>query len=706
LEAHAVLQDHPELAADKSAVLDLAYEEFSQRAARGEALDPDLFAARFPDFRHSLRRMLKWHTVLSHNASALRRCATAEIRWPRSGDRFLGFELLEELGRGAFSRVFLANEEAVGHRQVVLKVCLRGDLEAATLGKLDHPHIMPIYSVATDDGSGLTAICMPYLSRTTLQDVLDVVASRPAPPKSWRTILDAIRQRNGATKSPAGWDWPDSYVNGVIQIMEQIADALSHAHRAGFLHCDLKPSNILITSDGDGLLLDFNLAHRLGNDLSIGGTLPFMAPEQLRHIVSASCEPPQASAATDLFSLGATVYQLLSGIHAFGDPIRGSQQEMARCLLEKQAASVRPLRLKNRYVDAKLAELVEGCLKYLPAHRPPSAESLAQSLRESLRLPRRVRRSMLLHRRAWFACGGAGILASAAGIYNLATLPPYSIRQMRRGREALLQGKWERAEQAFTNLLQHEPESIDALIGRSLAHLGDNHAREAHADLLTALKRAPSGFIAALCAYALVIRADAEESPNLIRPAIAYYEDALRQGYSTAATYNNLAYCYLVQPKTSGRDLAAKALEKAFRQDPDEPRVLVNTIVLYRLKAHQSKSAPTVAGFETARFLASDCPCVHREAAYFYAVVASRFPSHERLAAWVDLAARHFQECARFGVLSEDFVSRLTKLVPSLKEDPCLQGVRLDPQPRELALTDRLISPLPEAVQAFVNGAP
>src|SRR5580698_7273326 len=81
------------------------------------------------------------------------------------GDRIQGFELVEELGQGAFARVFLAKQESLAHRPVALKVTLRPTREAERLARLQHTHIVPVYSI--HDAAPIQVICMPFLGRRT-----------------------------------------------------------------------------------------------------------------------------------------------------------------------------------------------------------------------------------------------------------------------------------------------------------------------------------------------------------------------------------------------------------------------------------------------------------------------------------------------------------------------------------------------------------
>src|SRR5437764_13786479 len=106
--AHAVLREHPELAQQKSVVLDLAYEEFCLRTEAGEPLAASTFCDQFPTYRKSLERLLGVHELFAGNPGFA--ALTGDIAWPAAGDEFLGFQLREVLGKGALGRVFLATE--------------------------------------------------------------------------------------------------------------------------------------------------------------------------------------------------------------------------------------------------------------------------------------------------------------------------------------------------------------------------------------------------------------------------------------------------------------------------------------------------------------------------------------------------------------------------------------------------------------------
>src|SRR5262249_28179845 len=160
--------------------------------------------------------------------------------------------------------------------------------------------------------------------------------------------------------------------------------ALAFVHARGICHRDLKPSNVLLGPGGEPLLLDFNLStDRLTLEHRVGGTLPYMAPEQLRAALPDQDEAPVAiDARPDLFALRVIRYELLGGNYPFGPiPLRISTEELRSRLLERHRAGPTPLRQANPLVDRGLARLVEGCLAHDPNYRPHSAFTLAAALR-------------------------------------------------------------------------------------------------------------------------------------------------------------------------------------------------------------------------------------------------------------------------------------------------------------------------------------
>jgi len=213
-----------------------------------------------------------FHDLHRSDAAAADRLAAGLVRMPEVGTEFLGFRLLGELGRGAFGRVFLAEQAALASRLVALKVSPDAGAESQKLAQLQHTHIVPIYSVHRADP--LQAVCMPFFGALTLADVLRDLHARPSLPQSGPELLSTLneRQRQVPTQrsvirpgsTPPGTEEPErvlvranpqatlkklqglSYVEAVVWLGNCLADGLAHAHERGNLRRDLKPANVLL----------------------------------------------------------------------------------------------------------------------------------------------------------------------------------------------------------------------------------------------------------------------------------------------------------------------------------------------------------------------------------------------------------------------------------------------------------------------------
>lgn len=264
------------------------------------------------------------------------------------GDTFAECELLEELGRGGMGAVFKARNLALG-RIVALKVLLpvhrelednitRFLAEARTLARLEHHNCVTIYRVGRCDG--LDFIEMQYVEGPS---AAELVEQGPLEPRH------------------------------ACRIIEQVARALDYAHRHGIIHRDIKPANILLAEDGPVKLVDFGLAKKVERGAPaltapglMLGTPLYMAPEQWKE------EP--VSPGTDLYSLGATFFHLLTG----KPPFEGSLHELMKRHLEVVPPAPSLIRPE---VPEKLAALVGRLLAKDPADRYPDAASLVEDLR-------------------------------------------------------------------------------------------------------------------------------------------------------------------------------------------------------------------------------------------------------------------------------------------------------------------------------------
>ena len=264
------------------------------------------------------------------------------------------YELLEEVGRGGQGVVFRARQKSL-NRIVALKVIGLGQwatkahlkrfrLEAEAAASLDHPCIVPIYEVGERDGQ--CYFSMKFVEGGQLDEVV-----KDAPM--------SIRQ--------------------AVELIAKVARTVHYAHEHGILHRDIKPGNILLDAKGEPHLTDFGLARLVESESTVTrtvevlGTPSYMAPEQ------AAGNNTKLTNATDVYGLGAVLYQLLTGHPPFAG---GTTYETIKLLLETEP---RPPRLWNPKVDRDLSTICLKCLEKDPQRRYSSALALAEDLERWLR---------------------------------------------------------------------------------------------------------------------------------------------------------------------------------------------------------------------------------------------------------------------------------------------------------------------------------
>ncbi len=522
-EARAALQQQPSLVRHKSFAVDLAYGEFIARRAAGEAIDPDEFCARFPEYRSSLRHRFSDHTGFVVPIADEISQGDVDLLWPDAGEQFSEYTVLRELGRGTFARVYLATEASTGDRPVVLKVSLGDNAEARTLGRLAHDHIVPVLSARQHESGYFSIVCMPYLGSATLHDLLDRAYKNPeSPPRHARIILDTVLAAplpgdpDLELGDPPVYFTRGTWVDGVAHLGERLAMALSFVHSRGILHRDIKPSNILLDASTRPLLLDFNLSEDERLDgVRIGGTLPYMAPEQLRLFLNHDCGEPKPDGRADLFALAVILYELLTGQHPFGRiPLKKAHEETALLLLERQEAGCTPLRSLNPQVDRSLAALIESCLAFEIQDRPTSAAAFAAVLQRRFAPSRRAR--VLLCSVGALLLASSGVLAySPIGAAHNSTQAPRSAEAAPRsaeaeyaaGCEAFEAGNYDEADKCFESALNASPKEERYLFARGRSRLALNDAGAAEskfADLLHLRPKDPN--VLAALAYSELLK--------------------------------------------------------------------------------------------------------------------------------------------------------------------------------------------------------
>jgi serine/threonine-protein kinase len=254
----------------------------------------------------------------------------------------------------------------------------RFDREAKAIAALSQPHICAIFDVGREDGTAF--LVMEYLEDETLAARLARGSARSS--SSWRAGSQPLA-------SPTPDDGHALPVAETLRIATALADALAAAHRAGIVHRDLKPGNIMLTKSGVKVL-DFGLAKALAADDATAeadatmtattpltgmgtllGTMPYMAPEQV--------EGREADARSDIFALGAVIYEMATGRRAF----RGaSQASLIAAIMDRQPEPISQL---QPLTPMGLERIVSTCLEKDPDQRWQHASDIAQSRLRLLR---------------------------------------------------------------------------------------------------------------------------------------------------------------------------------------------------------------------------------------------------------------------------------------------------------------------------------
>lgn len=405
---------------NRERVVSLVYEEFCLLKEQGIAPVPEEFCGRYEPWRDSLLEQLRCHELLSQAAGA----RPSMARFPSPGDRFRSFRLKELLGQGGSARVFLANDESLGDREVALKLSSERGTEASIQGRLDHANIVPVLSVIDDAESGLRALCMPYRAGKTLEEVIHLInpESRPRFAAILRQVLAAPDGQSVVSEPSApGWQgFPTdgTYAEGVAWIGSMIAGALSYAHGRSVYHRDVKPANVLLTVREGPQLLDFNLAHaphsadRAQSALR-GGTLPYMAPEQLEAFLDAD-KWGNVGQAAEVYALGLLLLELLTGRRPQAPDPKLPLPRAIRELLDHRLAENALDLSRGQSIPRGLETILSRCLAPTPQDRYPSAAALANDLRRFAENRRRIGRRV---RGVALAATVLGVIAGLGGFW-------------------------------------------------------------------------------------------------------------------------------------------------------------------------------------------------------------------------------------------------------------------------------------------------
>jgi serine/threonine protein kinase/WD40 repeat protein len=437
--------------------LNNAYCEVLELAEAGTSIDRAVILAKYADFAAELTEFLDSQEFVSRTIDAARPSPrTAGLRVGR-------FQTSRIISSGPLSVIYeVENDSGSSQQPLALKVLpahgrldtaarARFKLEAEAASLLDHPNIVPILEL--DVTGAEPYILMPLIDGRDLRVIRrELSAGRGSNsadrPKSLNTYIVASP---GTAEDRAALGSQDSHLRAVAMVGLQAANALEHAHERGILHRDVKPSNLLLDSRGMVFLTDFGMARHTDiahADLTatgdIPGTLRYLAPERLR----GWCDPR-----SDVYSLGLTLYELLTLRPVFDDFTRG------RLIQAIETREPPPPRKLRSDIPRDIETIVLKAISKEPNGRYASAQELASDLQRFLDgQPIRARRPTLFAKGAsWARHHQAAVLTAFAAllatVVGLAASTGLIVREQRRTAAAARETQRESLIQQIAHIL-------------------------------------------------------------------------------------------------------------------------------------------------------------------------------------------------------------------------------------------------------------
>ncbi len=382
--SHTDISDDPEvlrnLSPSQQERLTEILDHYLRRMEAGEVPDrSDLLAAN-PDLSEALAEYLSKLDDLNRLVGG--DAPTSEIAGKQLGD----YRLIRELGRGGMGIVYLAQQLSLD-RMVAVKLLPFASLlepkyierfknEARAAAQLEHPNIVPVYSIGLDDGIHYYA--MRYITGQSLDQVISKARHETEEPTGTGELPDAGKSVTGATTVLLPRKISPEQLTQLLQQFAEVAEALHRAHEYGVVHRDIKPSNLLLDLQGKLWLADFGLA-RFQTDSPLTrtgemiGTMRYMSPEQV------AGRTELIDHRTDIYSLGATLYEALS----LEPAIAGLEGPALLRTIEQNS----PVRLRKLCpgLPIDVQTLVEKAMTKHRDDRYAAADLFAQDLRRASR---------------------------------------------------------------------------------------------------------------------------------------------------------------------------------------------------------------------------------------------------------------------------------------------------------------------------------
>jgi serine/threonine protein kinase len=383
--------EYPELLENGEPPCELIYEEYHVRRGAGMTVTPQHYFERFPRSAAALKRLMgtEGFSQTTQLGGAAKR-----VKGLAPGQNIDDFDLLVELGKGAFGSVFLARQISMG-RLVALKVSADKGNEPRTLGQFDHPNIIRVFDQRRLADKGVLLCYMTYAPGGTLQDVVRKVRGTPAAARTGAQLIEAVdeaMQRAGQfTGEETPWrkrlraaPWPET----VCKLGVQLAQALDYAHKKGVLHRDVKPANVLISAECTPKLADFNISFNAQIEGAtpaayFGGSLAYMSPEQLEACnPSHERKPEDLDGRSDLYSLAVVLWELLHGDRPFADDeLSGAWSVMlADMAVRRRERQPQAPVLSSDPIASRLERVLLQAMSPDPPERFPDGAAMAREL--------------------------------------------------------------------------------------------------------------------------------------------------------------------------------------------------------------------------------------------------------------------------------------------------------------------------------------
>jgi serine/threonine protein kinase len=414
------------------------------------------------------------------------------------------FRIIREVGRGGMGVVYEAEQLSLG-RRIALKVLpfaltldprqlQRFKNEARAAAQLHHQHIVPVYFVGSERGVHFYA--MQFIEGQSLAEVIHGLRQGAAPgtgaaapaalthgrgaargeatgpfvPQSGGAAADTAVERVGALATAYSKN-STQFNRAIARLGVQAAEALEHAHGYGVVHRDIKPANLLVDAHGHLWVTDFGLAQfaadaGLTQTGDLLGTLRYMSPEQ------AGGQRVLVDHRTDVYSLGATLYELLTLRPAFGGADR---QTLLHQILHDEP---RPLRAVEKSVPAELETIVLKALSKTPAERYATARELADDLSRFLdHQPIRARRATWPQRARKWARRHPSVVVAGFVVCALTTVVSLASAELVRREEAKTQAAYKQERQRAREAEERfglAREAVDEMLKVCKEELADN----------------------------------------------------------------------------------------------------------------------------------------------------------------------------------------------------------------------------------------